>query len=153
MNTEFDSKLINRHLLYGCIDLHSVSKYEKIDRKRFEESLIQVYHDTFPSGTSATEVTSVLETTGAQCQKVAHAKTKSISCKLKKEYIYGITGLHVLGWKIHRAILTVNSFEYLITTQEERILNVSVDIIESECFEMDKDLYEQSKTVKSIRRL
>ena len=114
---------------------------------------MRIFYELFPPGISEKKIITALEATGAQCQKVNNSKTNSTRCKLKKEYIDGLTGLHLLGWKIHMAILTVNSFEYLITTQDDHIFDVSVGIIESVCFEMDKKLYEQSKTVKPIRKL
>jgi len=70
-----------------------------------------------------------------------------------KEFIDGIKELYVYGWQIGRVYLTKSSFEYLLTTQEDRILGVSVNIIGCEFYELDKDLYEESKTIKSIRRL
>jgi hypothetical protein len=154
LNTELDRKLnyqITAH--NGCFNLPPKNILDESAIERFISSRMRIFHDLFPQGTSAITALNTLKSSGAQCRTENKREISLAHCALIKEWIYGIKELHVFGWQIRSVYLTKSSFEYLLTTQEDRILNVSVNSIGCETYEIDKDLYEESKTIKPIRRL
>ena len=121
--------------------------------KTFKTSRLRIFHGLFPQGTAVTTVIRTLKASGALCRTENKGEINLTHCALTKEYIDGVKELYVYGWRIGSVYLTKSSFEYLLTTQEDRILDVSVNIIGCEFYELDKKLYEESKTIKPIRRL
>jgi hypothetical protein len=154
LNTELDHKLKNEITFHSsCFKLPPRNILDKSAIERFTSSRMQIFHELFPQGTSAITALNTLKSSGGQCRTENKGEISLAHCALIKEWIYGIKELHVFGWQIRSVYLNKSSFEYLFTTQEDRILNVSVNSIGCETYEIDKDLYEESKTIKPIRRL
>jgi len=153
LNTELDSKLKDNIRHYGCFNFPPKNTFDESAIERYKASRMRVFHELFPQGTAAKTVFNTLKASGAQCRTENKGETSLTHCALMKEFIDGIKELYVYGWQIGRVYLTKSSFEYLLTTQDDRILDVSVSIIGCEFYELDKDLYEKSKTIKPIRRL
>jgi hypothetical protein len=154
LNTELDRKLnyqITAH--NGCFKLPPKNILDESAIEGFISSRMRIFYELFPQGTSAIKVLNTLKASGAQCRTEGKHEVSLTHCALIKELIYGIKELHVFGWQIRSVYLTKSSFEYLFTTQEDHILNVSVNSIGCESYELDKDLYEESKAIKPIRRL
>jgi hypothetical protein len=154
LNTELDKKLkydISTHS--SCFKLPPRNILDESAIERFTSSRMRIFYELFPQGTPAITVLNTLKGSGAQCQIENNHEIDLTHCSLIKEWIYGIKELHIFGWRIHRAYLTKSSFEYSFTTQEDHILTVSVNSISCETYEIDKDLYEESKAIKPIRRL
>jgi len=153
LNTELDRKLKDEIRLSACFNLPPKNTFDESAIERYKTSRMRIFHELFPQGTSAKMVFNTLKASGAQCRTENKGETSLTHCALMKEFIDGITELYVYGWRIGSVYLTKSSFEYLLTTQEDRILDVSVNIIGCEFYELDKELYEESKTIKPIRRL
>jgi hypothetical protein len=152
LNTKLDHKLeyeISTH----CSCFNDPPKYilDKSEIERCKSSRIRIFQELFPPETQTTTVVDTLKDSGAQCQTEKNNEYILIHCSLTKEYIYGIRELYLSGWQTGRAYLHKSSFEYLLTTQAESILNVSVNILGCELYELDKDLYDETKTIKPIR--
>jgi hypothetical protein len=149
LNTELDNKLKDEIRGRACFNLPPKNILDTSAIERFKSSRIQIFNELFPQETVADTVFNTLRASGAQCQ----TENNLTQCALMKEWIYGIKELHIFGWQIGRVYLIRNSFKYLLTTKAERILNVGINIIECEAYEIDKNLYEESKTIKPIRKL
>lgn len=153
LNTELDSKLKYDISINSCFNFPPQNILDKSDIERYKQHRIQIFHELFPQGTSIKIVFNTLKASGALCRTENKGEISLTHCALMKEFIDGAKELHVFGWQISSVYLTKSSFEYLLTTQEDHITDVSVNIIGCETYEIDKDIYEESKTIKPIRRL
>jgi hypothetical protein len=152
-NTELDRKLKDEIKLRACFNLPPKNILDESAIERYKTSRVRIFQELFPPGTTAKTVFNTLKASGAQCRTENNGEKSLLRCALMKEFIDGIKELYVYGWRIRSVYLTRSSFEYLITTQEDRILDVSVNTIGCEAYEIDKNLYEESKTIKPIRKL
>lgn len=153
LNTKLDHKLKNELTSNGCFNVPPQNILDKSAIERYKTSRMQIFHELFPQGTPATTVLNILKASGALCRTENKSENNLTHCVLTKEYIDGVKELYLSGWQISSVYLTKSSFEYFLITQAERILDVSVNIIGCEFYELDKDLYEESKTINPIRRL
>jgi len=153
LNTELDSKLKNNIRHHGCFNFPPKDTFDESSIERYKTARVRIFHELFPQGTSAKMVFNTLKASGAQCRTENKGETSLTHCVLMKEWIDGVKELYLTGWRVGSVYLTKSNFEYLLTTQEDRILDVSVNIIGCEFYELDKELYEESKTIKPIRRL
>lgn len=154
LNTEFDHKLQYEMLSNNvCFSFPPKNALDELEFKRFKSSRLRIFHELFPQETTATTVLDTLKTSGSQCRIDNKFGINLIHCSLTKELIYGIKKFHMLGWKTSTAYLIRSSFEYVITAQENHVIDVGVDVIGCELYEIDKDIYEKSKINKPVRRL
>ena len=153
LNTKLDAKLKNEIMLKGCFNTPPKDILDRTAIERFKSSRIQIFHELFPQETRAKTVLKTLKDSNAICRAESKNQNSIVHCALTKEYIYGNEELYLTGWKVHSVFLTKSSFEYVLTTQEEHILNVDINSIGCEFYELDKNLYQESKIIKSIRRI
>jgi hypothetical protein len=153
LNTKLDAKLKNEIMLKGCFNMPPKDILDRTSIERFISSRIEIFHELFPKEASAKTVLKALKDSHALCRAESKDENIIFHCTLTKEYIYGNEELYLTGWKVHSVYLTKSSFEYLLTTQADRILNVNINNIGCEYYLLDKDLYQKSKIIKPIRRI
>lgn len=152
LNTELDQKLKYEISTHGCFNLPPKNILEVSDIERYKKKRVQIFHELFPQGTSVKTVFNAMRASGAECRTENSDEISHARCILTKEFISGLKVLYLQGWQIHSVYLKKDSFEYLITTRGDDILDVSVNVIGCESYEIDKNLYEEFKIIKPIRK-
>jgi hypothetical protein len=145
-----------------CFDPFYLGKYAKEfldneERNRVGERMNKIFQQFFPIGTPLQQVTEKMQSEGgAICSTQVDTINNNIThtfCTYKHEYVQGMKEFGITGWKILSAQWQKDNFEFGIIAQEGRLTNVEGKVINGECYEIDKDVYEKSKTIKLIKKL
>lgn len=160
LNTSLHHELRKANQSAWCFDPAFVEKrpysLHEIMTRQAEKRLDEIFWQFFSSRPALSQVREILQLEGgAACttQEEPDSDTTHTVCAFTHEYVQGMKNLTLIGWKIRSAQWQKDNFEYRITAQGERIVDVKGKILGGECYEIDKDLYEESKTIKPIRRL
>jgi len=145
-----------------CFDPSYLGKYAKEfldneERRRVGENMDEIFWKFFPMGTLLQQIIEKMQSQGgAICTTQVNAINNNIThtvCTYAHEYVQGMKDLGLSGWKIYSAQWQKDSFEFRITAHGGQIIDVKGKVLDGECYEIDKDVYDDSKTIKLINKL
>jgi hypothetical protein len=158
LNTILDNELRKANQSNNCLSFGiSNNNFRKIEVTMVEEKMNKTFQSFFPNGTSLQKTIEILQSqAGAICATKTDAiyeRTTYATCTYSHEFVQGMKELGLTGWKISSAQWQKNNFEVRITAKNEMIDNIKSIVINGECYEIDKNIYENSKIIKFIRKI
>lgn len=156
LNTELDGELRKARESNICFDKkYPKSAFQKLQESDTEKRMKEIFMRFFPIKTSLQKIIGAMQSQGgATCKAQINKNNIDITiCAYKHEYINGMKELGLTGWKIYLAQWQQDDFEFKITSKDNMMLDVEAKIIDTECYEIDIDSYENLNAVKLIRKL
>ncbi|NOV29368.1 hypothetical protein [Methylomonas sp. ZR1] len=118
--------------------------------KHFKDQRVFLFYRWFPKGSDENIMLDTLRNSSGTCIKNEGASIATIDCAMKMDYIMGLKGLGLLGREVISASLIESYFNYAIKTKDNKILEVEVNNISNQCYEIDKKQYENNGKIKIV---
>ena len=159
LNTDLYRELKKANHNSTCFDPFYLKKYflDEGQKVFVEKSMNEIFWQFFPMGTPLQQIIEKMQSQGgAICSTQVDAINNNIThtvCTYTHEYVQGMKDLGVTGWKIYSAQWQKDNYEFRLTTQGGQLIDVKGKVLDGECYEIDKDVYDDSKTIKLIKKL
>lgn len=157
LNTDLDRELRLANRMNFCLSSGFINeRMSQIDIENIEREMLKTFQHFFPAHTALNKVTErLMSEADATCISQPNKNSNSpaqTTCSYSHISLVGMKEFGLTGWEIFDVYWQKNNFEFVVTTQDDHLINSIGKVLEGECYDIDVNAYKSTKTIKFIRR-